>query len=63
MIMPAENTKFSSISRAICYFVPRKSYRGRTRFHRWNDFDKLTLSLGHDFCGNTSGDPKNLFMK
>jgi RHS repeat-associated protein len=51
MIMPAENTKFSSISRAICYFVPRKSYRGRTRFHRWNDFDRLTLSLGHDFCG------------
>ncbi len=49
--MPAENTKFSSISRAICYFVPRKSYSGKTRFHRWNDFDRLTFSLGHDFCG------------
>ena len=21
------------------------------RMHRWNDFDRLTLSLGHDFCG------------
>ncbi|MBQ9426737.1 MAG: RHS repeat-associated core domain-containing protein [Paludibacteraceae bacterium] len=60
--MPAENTKFSSISRAICYFVPRKSYRGRTRFHRWNDFDRLIISIGHDFCGNTSGDPKNLLI-
>ena len=25
--------------------------RNRMRFHRWNDFDRLTLSLGHDFCG------------
>ncbi|MBQ9427185.1 MAG: hypothetical protein IJU36_06100 [Paludibacteraceae bacterium] len=25
--------------------------RNKVRFHRWNDFDRLTLSLGHDFCG------------
>lgn len=30
--------------------------------HRWNDFDRLILSIGHDFCGNTSGDPKNLLI-
>ena len=62
MTMPAENTKLSSISRAICYFVPRKSYSGKTRLHRWNDFNRLIFSLGHDFCGNTSGDPKNLLI-
>ena len=35
---------------------------GRTRLHRWNDFDRLTFSLGHDFCGKTRGDPKNLLI-
>ena len=25
--------------------------RNKMRFHRWNDFDRLTFSLGHDFCG------------
>ena len=25
--------------------------RNKVRLHRWNDFDRLTLSLGHDFCG------------
>ena len=25
--------------------------RDWVRMHRWNDFDRLTLSLGHDFCG------------
>lgn len=32
------------------------------RFHKWNDFDRLTISLGHDFCGKTRGDPRNLLI-
>lgn len=32
------------------------------RFHKWNDFDRLTFSLGHDFCGKTRGDPRNLLI-